>query len=163
MAAMGPPLFPSLKQRSANRILMGSLATLNIVDDARFAPNGFVRGFIVGIKRSCSTFCVILGAGGWAAAGFTAYLSIRGDEEASIKATMRRIESNVDSDDIDNSGQDRSTPAPPPPPRKRRNNAPTLDKYAFDANGKSPGSSRQHATTHLRSITGQCDISVPDG
>ena len=41
-------------------------------------------------------------SGGWAIAGFRAYLSIREDEEAPNKAIIKGPELNVDSDDIAN-------------------------------------------------------------
>ena len=44
------------------------------------------------IKRSGSTLAVILGSGGWTAAGFRAYLSLQEDEEAALKALLTSIE-----------------------------------------------------------------------
>ena len=97
--AIGEPLFPSLIKRNANRILKGTLASLSIIDAERYTLKGFRRGCIMEIKRSGSTLGVILGTGGWKAAGFKAYLALHEDEEAAVRAMIKNIEIRADSSD----------------------------------------------------------------
>ena len=64
------------------------------------------------IKRSGSTLAVILGSGGWTAAGFRAYLSLQEDEEAALKALLTSIENGGDSDSGNESANHPSSSGP---------------------------------------------------
>ena len=97
--AIGSALFPSLLKKNVNRVLKGTMCSLQVEDAERYTLKGFRRGCIMEIKRSGSTLGVILGTGGWTAAGFRAYLSLQEDEESSIKALLKRVEMNIDSGD----------------------------------------------------------------
>ena len=57
-----------------------------------------------GEQRAGSTFATIIGAGGWNAAGYKAYLSLHEDEENPLRSILTNIENGLDSDDsnIDN-------------------------------------------------------------
>ena len=92
-------LFPNLLKRNMNRVLKASLASIDIPDAELYTLKGFRRGCLMEIKRSGSTLAVILGAGGWRAAGFKAYLSLQEDEEANIRALLVDIDRGVESDD----------------------------------------------------------------
>ena len=98
-SAVHSPLFPTLLKRNMNRVLKASLASINIPDAELYTLKGFRRGCLMVIKRSGSTLAVILGSGGWRAAGFRAYLSLQEDEEANIKALLFNIERGYEPDD----------------------------------------------------------------
>ena len=104
---IGPNLSPSLLKKNAIRISKGSLSSLNIEGDGRYSLKGFRRGCIMEIKRSGSALAVILGSGGRKADGFRAYLSIQGDEEASLKSLLIGIQNNIDSDSANDSDGDK--------------------------------------------------------
>ena len=104
---IGSYLFASIRRKNLNRILKASLTSIEVTDAHRYSLRGFRRGCIMEIKRSGSTLGVILGTGGWAAAGYKSYLSFQEDEEAVLKALLNEIDNGFGSeDDYSSSGDD---------------------------------------------------------
>ena len=112
---VGIALFPALKNKGPNRILKTVMRNISIPDSERYTFRGFRRGCLMEISLSGSTLAVMLGPGGWAAAGFRSYLSLQADEEAALRVLLANIENGNESDS-DNDGRD----ALPPPSRLKR-------------------------------------------
>ena len=100
--ASGQQLFPSLIKRNINRILKGTLKTMNVEDAHSYSTHAFRRGASMELKRTDSTLAQVLKTVGWNSGTYRAYLSFVEDEEVNIRLIlMNKTGTEVSSDEED--------------------------------------------------------------
>ena len=92
---IGAFLVAGIGRKNLNRILKASLASLAVIDTNLYSMRGFRRSRIVETKRSGSKLGVILGSGGWGAAGFEEYLLSQEDEELVSNALLTETDMGI--------------------------------------------------------------------